>query len=449
MEVLFWNLMNFSDKRISAKVAGGSIVAAKSLNNILNAVQGNNPADIFALIELPPGPGAAQGNLVTAGSSSQGAIALMNHFNTALGKPAGTGPWKVVPPVVTGAGGKAEGLAVFYRSDNLDLTGPWVHTGAAGAATQPAGKQTNYPFPWNQAVPLTTTKVKGKWKWIQANKTGGQWGFKSAAGKIIEYPSAGERRPWFVRFTYPAGPIGTEVIEVFAFHAPFGKGVKVRRDAANQLSKTPDITRPITNTGVYKKKNCCRLLGGDFNLNANNPKDLAALNLLTIKGGPFTGQFLTPTIFKGGAVGKAKNLYCMTSLRSANEAKIAAAFYPFYKYASSAYDHIFTYIKLLTHGALAASEPMVINQVTGADIAYSGPTGTTKLKKGSYGLPAAVPAAGGTATFTYPCMMKNDIPSLLGKGWPAAKVNNTFQNLSNYGHIRTTSDHMGVVIDIS
>ncbi|MDU9050402.1 MAG: hypothetical protein Q3M30_16275 [Candidatus Electrothrix sp. Rat3] len=420
-QILFWNLMNFSIKRIQGTTKANAPLAAQSLQNILSAVQGNAPADIFALIELPPGPGGvkAQGNLIKKGSSSQGVITLMSDLNKAAG--GKTNPWKIVPPVVTGTGGKAEGLAVFYRSDKLKFVGPWKHTGILGGATQFPGvnPSTPYPKPWDNCLPAGTTQ-------------GGQWEYKDSIGKIIEYPQAGERRPWRVQFQ----DNNKNEFDIFAFHAPFGKTVTIRRTAALSLSKTPDIIGPMTGLSYPAKLNYARILGGDFNLDANAPQDLNALNYLTLPpNGPFTGEFLT--FIKGAG-------YYKTSIRANKYALITKGNYPFYEYAASAYDQIFTMRQNNILPILTVSGQMVVNQVIGADALHAGPL---PPKGGAYGLQTTLPGAGTAANVSYPCRMANDIASIYSN-WPGKK-DACFRNINNYGHIRRTSDHMGVVIDVS
>ncbi|MCI5207987.1 MAG: hypothetical protein D3910_04180 [Candidatus Electrothrix sp. ATG2] len=386
--VLFWNLMNFTDRRINNPK--NIIASTKSLNNILGVFK-NDPPDVFVLIELFQRTGGSKQGELVKGSAANGAITLLGAISKYT-----KSTWHLIPPVVTGFAGKREGIAVYYNgSTTLTFTGPWTHTGAKGAATQAKGKGLAYPKPWNNTLPKGST-------------AGGQWEFR--AGKVIqEYPVAGERRPWLVSFKDTGGAV-VRNIDVFGFHAPApgpnaGKGTVA-------LSTTNEIVN---------SKNYC-VLGGDFNV-PYTPK-----NKKNIYG----------SICNVGYSWEFKNNDNYTTQRNVKQSSISAKglTYPQYGYGANTYDQIFTKL-------VKMNNPMVIDQVIGTDNKFSGFPPAGILGPG-FGFDSVPPLANGTAAFTYPCYMANDIPTILA----GANPNKTFQNFANYGHIRRTSDHMGVVMDV-
>lgn len=419
-KVLFWNIANFSVNKIGHPKM--PLRSARNLSVIYQAIK-KAPLDIFVLIELYARHNVhgGEGNLVK-GNPAIGAIRLLYELN---GIKAG---WKLVPPVVTGQGGRREGVAVYYREDNLELTGPWVHTGIGGNAVQPPGGMVApYPHPWSI---LTGGNTKG-----------GMWKFKNVGGGAQEFPGPINRRPWVVHFKeYDAAKINHRTIEVVGFHAAPSKYAVASVQAlynTKEIVNTPIIPSTIGNSSV-------RVLGGDFNIDANNgPKVANTYTKIAVKKG-FNWEFgIKPW---GG--------YYKTSLRTRYRASIFDGPYPDYDYASRSYDHIFTKYEGIVP-AKGGQNQMIINHFIGTDLKYAGlPVPGFKGGIGkAYGFYGVQPAVNVGATYDYPALGLLDIPEILGSvGVGKLFLTNAIANQAfvedNFLRIRTTSDHMGVVMDV-
>src|SRR5687768_3896888 len=162
IRVVFQNINNFGVNRFfdqsrkrKSGIGGNSlqVAAEHRLNVICNVVTAANP-DLFSVVEVNTGlNGIAEGNLTNDTSS----VDLLDSLNAAL--PAGTARnYKLVPPLVTGAGGRAEGIAVFYDMATLQFLGPWVWPGGQGPSGNAAamagagGVIGGYPAPWTDAA---------------------------------------------------------------------------------------------------------------------------------------------------------------------------------------------------------------------------------------------------------------------------------------------------------
>ncbi|AIK95630.1 hypothetical protein [Candidatus Odyssella acanthamoebae] len=433
--IVFWNLLKFTMKRINDPKNVAASAAA--LNNILNVFKKNTP-DIFALIELPCGKGGKQGELVGKGSAYQGALQLLKQLNALPGAPV----WDLVPPIVTGAGGRREGIVVFFNKNTVQFQGPWKFDGTTTrdptSPLPPGGWKDYSATHWKIPGGTTVKKWGGQWEFIKTGKK----------GEILEFPTAGERRPWLTRFQELKG--GKRTIDVIAFHAPFTQASPV--NAAISLIGTSSIAPPF-NTPMAV--DVC-VLGGDFNVDANdNTKRAEAYGPLMVApkkamrtkkstpGGNFTGNFLTPITPPG-----VKTVYAKTSLKAVKTASIKGGDYPDYDYASSSYDQIF--IRYKTPGA--AKGEMDINEIAGAYIKKAGPLAGGGLP--AYGYAAALPSAKAAKKgYTYAPGMQDSIKTIFIKKVKGVLLDSTqkdalFRQVNNYGFVRRTSDHMGVIIDV-
>ena len=424
--ILFWNLWNFNLDRITQN--GGA-----QLKNIIYNITKTDPA-IFSLIELPTG-GATEGKFVM-GKYETAAITLMNHLNAPFFKHGVVPPWKMVPPVVTGEGGKSEGVAVYYRSDVVKFTGPWFCTDSSGAPPATKAKGSKYissPGDTTENNPSTIHSYPSNWNSVMLKKTdteGGQWEFQNTTGKAQEYPAAGYRRPWLTTFREIKG--GRD-LEIFSFHAAFGDGGKMAVPAVEALAKTKEIVAAFAT-----KTPAIRVVGGDFNLDMNNRNKKKPYDGIVKLG--FESAFSKKPV---------SNKFHYTSLRAIDAnykgtltTKITTGLYPNFSYSSSAYDQAF----VKGHAAPLKNQ-MILNQVIGVDINYAGyPNQNAKGKAidQGYGFSKNIPAD--TTKFTIPTRMSKeaDVIRKMTKGDPDAE----FRKDENYGHIRLTSDHMGIVVEV-
>lgn len=136
IRIMYWNINNFGKNRFffpkkRARDGGGyDYTAIKQAQDRLAIVMSSleaHPPDIFVIVEVTRGMnGLPEGSVVYDASS----LNLLEKIrNNATLTPPGT-KWHLVPPLISGAGGKAEGIAVFYKSlvsnsQHLHFIGPW------------------------------------------------------------------------------------------------------------------------------------------------------------------------------------------------------------------------------------------------------------------------------------------------------------------------------------
>lgn len=108
--------------------------------------------DIFTLIEVQTKQNRIQGRLIDGSSpGAMGVISLLKRLRDV--RP--TDDWCVVPPVSLNQAieKKGEGIAVFFRNNKVDFTGPLYYKGEDREPdNQPTGAVA-YPETWNSALP--------------------------------------------------------------------------------------------------------------------------------------------------------------------------------------------------------------------------------------------------------------------------------------------------------
>jgi hypothetical protein len=217
--VMFWNLNNFGTgayfpTNVSRKRKGNpdpeygastSADATSRRNFVRDLVRAVNP-QILVVVEVKPGPGgAAQGALVNDNAAER------------IRRTLGGNAWSLVPPIVTGAGARREGVAVFYRRVAVQFVGPWCWNGATTVPYNGAVAAA-YGAPWAPSLPhrqLNNAAWPNQGAW--EDRLGGQWQYPGGGGGT-EFPFAGFRRPWLVQFGERAG--AGRLLSILAYHAP-------------------------------------------------------------------------------------------------------------------------------------------------------------------------------------------------------------------------------------
>ncbi len=251
MRLVVWNVNRFSINTIN-DTSGANF--AEKLASIAQSVWNNgflraiaSTADIFVLIEVQSGRNVL-GSLIT-GSGEQGVLFLLGWL-----KQNYNANWCVVPPLklagLNDAGEAAnytEGIAVFFRNDRVNFTGPYVWPTVGNVAKPPGPSVTAgpYPQPWNNALPAN-------------NYFAGQFDFTLAPNSRGNqtYITGNYRRPFFTTFT----EVGTNrVIKLMSVH-PSPNATKTA--VVNTL---PDISvlQPAGAAVV--------VVTGDFNINVKQP----------------------------------------------------------------------------------------------------------------------------------------------------------------------------------
>jgi len=444
--ILYWNIQQFGLNKINnpslkRKQKGSSLnpnQASIARRQYIISTLTANPPDIFVVVETTTGAGAP-GTLVNAGGAT-GALDLLNRIQ---GAPALGANWRLVPPIIIGQGNLREGISVYYNSANLDFTGPWGWQGGVNPAAPVGGiVPVAYAPPWNNCLPGGVVPGGSPINpGVNMNRLAGQWQFRGPVvggiAPVLTFPGPLNRTPFLTTFWDAAGG---RTIKLLSYHAPPNFGA-----AANGTNNLSTIQEMTANLGA----NEVGVIVGDFNVDLFNAyyRGIAYTNLTGVAG--YT-RHINPTANVWPNKG-----YVFTHLKTSNQAKPwQTNGYPGYGYTGSntnfpGYDSI---DNILTRYGGGLVPPVnhnmtIVNRVTGSPYNRIAPTpggapagnlvyqtGMNQIIGGANaGLPAALPlpppAPGGI------------VPGTIGglssfKGW------------SNYGHIRSTSDHMALIIDV-
>lgn len=427
IKIMCWNVENFSiGKHTNNKWDHGQLRWA----HITSTIAAVNP-DIFVLIEV--GSGGAAAGAVTTGTSQQGVTQLLANIQPAAPAPAA---YSVVPPIVSGTGGKREAIAVFFKHASLTFQGPFVWTGAASSPpvlrTGPV-TAVAYGGAWAGALPAAGGQNTRAGKW-QFSNTPTAVNPRNAATNL--FPRADTRSLYLTSFL-DTTVVPNRTIDVFAIHAP--PQADLAGDAVASMAEVRDIATPPGANGV-------KVIVGDFNINVIDPEQAALFNPLSQtfitpgkrrRGLSYqTHNVGTPTVLKGvgGQARLLNRTYAQAARIAAKKADPALA-PPAYDYVGTerfnggtalALDNILT-----LHGGAAGAPAnfFVVNRVYQV-----------------VGNPYAPDLGAGT---TIPGIL-----AIYNIGAPTAdagSANSYFRNYQRFGKIgasRGASDHMALVIDV-
>ncbi|MEL6133376.1 MAG: hypothetical protein AAFR59_08450 [Bacteroidota bacterium] len=446
--ILYWNIQQFGINKInnpSLKRQRGASVngqqASIDRRNYIMSTFATHVPDIIVVVEVQTG-GGAQGTLITNSGGSQGVRSLLGFIQGALGA-----TWSVVPPLILGGANNTEGVAVFYDSANLNFTGPFVWTGGPSiAAGAPGiGPLVNYPAPWNTALPAGNAPAGGNTinPGVAYRQLAGQWLFEDNAvpPNIIGFPGANNRPPFLTSFW---DPTNNRTIKLLSFHASPNPG-----PAANGTNSLANIREMTTNLGA----NEVGVIVGDFNVNLFNTfyEPIAYTRLLTpAPGGAAYTRAINPT----ANTFPQKGFVC-THIKLSNQAKPwYTNGYPGYGYVGSnpqypGYDSIDNVLTRYGGGGGPAANITIVNRITGTPYTQvappAGPPGTYVYPTAMDAFPVGHPQAGLPSALPLPPLGPTGnggiAPGTIGglskfKGW------------NNYGKIRSTSDHLPLIIDV-
>lgn len=259
-KLIVWNIERFTIDKINKTSATKENVKKKkpartALQNIASSVwklayirDTLSRADLFAIIEVQSAKGIL-GTLIS-GKGATGALFLLDWLRLNYNP-----NWRLVPPPkivgLNEAGEKSnytETIAVFYRSDKLNFTGPYIWPAAqnatvavpnTGAASGP------YPAPWANVLPPN-------------NYYAAQFQFFDANGREIFFNNANMRRPLLTTFTEVGGAART--IQLVCAHTSPNKDV------------TTAIARMAAIREIQPAGQRVVVLAGDFNYDIFKPK---------------------------------------------------------------------------------------------------------------------------------------------------------------------------------
>jgi hypothetical protein len=453
--ILYWNIQQFGINKINEprarnkRGADGNVLPTPESSyrrSVIETTLAQNTPDIFVVVETSTGAGAS-GTLITAGGAD-GSLYLLEQLRTQWFP---LEDWRLIPPLRLGQGGVQEGISVYYNHNRVQFTGPWVWQGD-GHASGPLqnvgiGNLVDYGDPWDDCLPAgnapndpLNTINPG----IPYRQLAGQWQFFGPAvggiAPVLGFPNAFNRPPFLTTFWEPGvGGAAGKIIKLLAFHASPKK--QQAADGTNQLSNILEMT-----TGL--NANEVGVIVGDFNVDIFNTffEPIAYNNLLAnLPGGAGYTRQINPTVNAWPSKG-----YVCTMLRSHNSARPwETNGYPGYEYVVqdtfSSVDNILT-----RYGGGSATGPAtnitIVNRVTGSaytrePMPYPGPPGSLVYNSAmnlnaATGLPSALPLppAGPTGVGGF---VRGDIGAL-----------STFIGWNNYRRVRSTSDHMGLIVDV-
>lgn len=438
--ILYWNIKNFTDKRINStkrqKVRDddewGAIPPGRQCLNVVTSTLTRPTAagvavqfDFIIVVEVVgTGGNPAEGQLVD-GEGRAGCLNLLGIIRNVA--PGGIN-WMLVPPVVTGAGGMREAVAVYYRSDLWHFLGPltWpaAYPPAFNGALPNGNIPGNYPFRGGQPFNLGT----------------GQFNFSQpGGGAAVLFPAAGNRKPWLTAF----GDVGNanNLIRIFALHTSPPTAVAA---TANLVLTNSIGTRPID------AANQTDLIVGDFNVDNTNPANFAGggpFNALLNLAPPYTALIQTP----GGLNVQYNSYYHTLGYPAGQDGGGTAAimddsgvnpawlgFYPGHHYSDLSVDNAL--VRYRGGAAAPANHHMTILPRT-RSLPYRAPAGP----------PLVMPMLG---YFGADSLMEETIDGLFAlrmanPGWRNREdMNRRFRSWQNYGRIYGVSDHFPILFDI-
>ncbi|NIF06604.1 hypothetical protein F3J23_14235 [Chryseobacterium sp. Tr-659] len=453
VRILYWNIEKFGINKINEPKAKRKWDDTLTIpppqagyrREVIRTTLIQNTPDIFVVVETSTGTGTP-GTLVTTGGET-GSLFLLKQLRTWFPAP---NDWRLVPPLRLGQGNVQEGISVFYNHARVQFTGPWGWQGDANpsdsVATIGAGNLVNYGINWKNALPLGTAPAGNNPinPGIPYRRLAGQWQFRGpvvgGVAPVLGFPNVYNRTPFLTTFWDPAS---TRTIKLLAFHASPKK--QQSADGTNQLSYIQEMTTSLVANEVG-------VIVGDFNVDIFNTnfEPIAYGRLVTNPplGVGYTRQINpTPNVWPDKA-------YVCTMIRSYDNAKPwQTNGYPGYEYVIpktfSSVDNILT-----RYGGGTAVGPStnitIVNRITGTPYNLDAPPiagappgslvydSAMALNVGmpAAGLPSALPLppAGPTGHGGFD---RGDIGALT-----------TFVGWDNYRRVRSTSDHMGLIVDV-
>jgi hypothetical protein len=461
--VLYWNINNFSKNKILDDVGADPAyqLSQDRLAHIINRVVRPNPPDIFIIEECYARvrevgyPGDV---LNTDGSVCFAILLLLDELRKL------SPYWCLVPPLKVGNEGYREGVAVYYNAQNLQFTGPGVYSLQGGLRMArrpleiPTAALSEYPDGLNEALPGVKNPVPLLYNiqrtWparfadgpVQLPERGwaAQFEQRQPNGKVIRFPGQNNRTPYLTRFRDLAGK---RTLKIFSIHT----SPDTATDGTNRI---PYIDEVIT-----VRDDEVSLIVGDFNVDSFDVNAHGAYSEFLDLQHKYTWLF-DPR--DGAQLWAARKAYLMTHMLPAtvtdsgtkvitqtafpyNDVGVAPDVhhnvYPRFGYMGSwiansysdsgAIDNAF-----VRYGAQAAQPPShnqtIVNTVVGKPYtAQPAPAHVTAELTG--GLP-------------YPQSLATAVPA---GGLPGAGGDTiNFSGWNNFGRIRSTSDHLALIMDV-
>jgi hypothetical protein len=461
--ILYWNINNFSYNKLYDGVEGPD-----RNTHIVNEVFAPHAPHIFVVVEVWSRradvmyPGSA-----VAGPAQIGVIGLLEAIRLATNN----NNWMSVPALWSGKAGFCEAVAVYYDQAAVQFVGPYVYgpdyrtwsntapitRGCRPADTQrPAGAPATWPTGPRQYDPAWTNPFLGgpsclparvtpvvdpaNGAFVMEDRLAAQYEFFTVGGQRIHFPSPRFRTPNLTYFNdlTVAGP--GRRIKLFALHT----SPRAAAGAVGQLQNIVELPAAANEVSV---------IVGDFNVDTFQNR-AAYAGLL---GMGFQLHFDSNA---GGVLQPNRRPYCLTHyLPTARATPFGTAgvgpgpthdVYPRFGYMGSMEGRRFN-----TPGNNGAIDNVLTQYGGGTAVppANNNKTIVNTVIGKPYGAVAAPPApadlVGGYPYASSMPMAAIPLPAGLPSNALAAPIwQNTFQSWPNFGRIRSTSDHLALLIDV-
>jgi len=448
--LIYWNVEHFSKDKFYNRLRKRSrddedvwgVNRADELRTYLVPTLTLHDPDFIVIVEIRPGAaGLPAGGLLY----DEGTLSLLHSLRSST-----LNQWSLVPPLILGQNGKAEGIAVFYRRDRYFFTGPWRWPGGAGGVAGPVatiGAPGFYPSPWKRggraaqssALPLRFVPGGAPINAGQReDKLAGQWRFTGTAHNVGGYlrfpgPATDFRTPFLTTFW---DNVNARVIKLLAFHAPPDQDVGGNVATSESTIGTRRLSYITAIQAIAANEK--QVIVGDFNVSVFDGAATApAYGRIT--GAPLNfGQLIQPTPYQNPDAG-----YVCTHIKNINEAAPwDTDGYPGFSYQTvddlyGQYDSIDNAFRRFGGGVgpAPASNITIVNRLTGSP--YN-----------------AVPTPPGCPPghFLYFSGLA-DLSTLNSPNGIDPDAMNAddklidFRQPDNYGLIRQTSDHLPLLFD--
>jgi hypothetical protein len=359
----------------------------------------------------------------------------------------------LVPPLLLNAGTTKECISVFFNSNTVDFTGPY---GWGGQTAKANGPFVTYQQGFQNALPVAVVpNTAGYNVGLPQNTLAGQVTFFNT-GAPIGFPQIRNNRAPFLTTFWDK--VGLRNIKLLSYHAPNpSKGPSA---GIRALARIPEMTTGLAANEVG-------VIVGDFNVNVFDT-DLATYAYGPLTTGAPKGQQYRKHIIDAGIDSFPAKGYLCTTMYAANlktgitpgpwgnltyQDKHPNWGYPGYEYTTeNSYDNILTRFgtNVVPPGDFKIT---VVNRVTGTP--YNGlnpPTDNAPI--GSFIYTSAMKDANAQDAMipVLPLPPGHDGPDDQG-GYDygaddAAALYTNFNEWENYGKIRSTSDHLPLLIQV-
>ena len=241
--ILCWNIEQFRNEKFFGDRRGriGPLVPL-GLDWIVAHIENLDPC-VFIIVE-PTGGNPFQ-LLRTETGGAQGALNLLNFLR---------GHWRLVPMLNTGG---AESVAVFFRSDRVQFSGPFVWPGGRENSVAPMPGLVTGPYPdgrWTTVLPNVLVDARSAFNpGIAQDRCAGRVnGYTNRDGGLRWAPPGNQRAPFQTTFF---DLVGNRNLNIFTIHGPAaGAGPAY----IGNLARCQQVVQNLQNNEI-------RRVLGDFN----------------------------------------------------------------------------------------------------------------------------------------------------------------------------------------